>query len=74
MPLRRDALGGGSNADGSRSSTYCSHCYQGGAFTLPDLTAAGMQARVKEKLQSIGFPGFIAGLFTRRIPQLARWR
>jgi Putative zinc ribbon domain len=74
MPLKRDDQGGGTNADGTRSTMYCSHCYQRGRFTLPDLTAEQMQARVKGKLKEFGFPGFLAGLFTRNIPRLERWK
>ena len=73
MPLRRDEKGGGTNADGSKSGMYCSHCYEAGKFTLPDISAAEMQQRVKEKLKEFGFPGFATGLFTRKIPKLARW-
>jgi hypothetical protein len=73
MPLKKDAQGGGSNADGSKSNVYCSHCYQDGKFTLPDITAEEMKIRVKDKLKSMGFPGFIAGFFTRGIPKLKRW-
>ena len=32
-----------------------------------------MQARVKGKLKEAGFPGFVAGLFTRKIRKLERW-
>ncbi len=74
MPLSRDERGGGTNADGSKSSMYCSHCYQGGRFTLPDVTASEMQERVKGKLKEAGFPGFLAGLFSRKVPKLERWR
>ena len=73
MPLSRDERGGGTNADGSKSTTYCSHCYEGGRFTLPELTAPEMQARVKQKMKEMGFPGFVAGLITRKIPKLGRW-
>jgi hypothetical protein len=73
MPLRRDEKGGGTNADGSRSAMYCSHCYEAGRFILPDLSAAEMQERVKGKLREMGFPGFASRLFTRKIPKLARW-
>ena len=73
MPLKRDAQGGGTNADGSKSTMYCSHCYVGGKFTLPDLTAEQMQLRVKEKLREYGIPGFLSGMFTKKIPQLKRW-
>lgn len=74
MPLHRDEKGGGSNADGSKSTLYCSHCYENGKFVLPDITVAQMQERVKGKLKEFGFPGFLAGFFTRGIPKLARWR
>jgi hypothetical protein len=74
MPLSKDENGGGTNADGSRSAMYCSHCYQQGSFTQPDLTVDGMKLRVKEKLKEFGFPGFIAGFFTMNIPRLERWK
>ncbi|MDF2723436.1 MAG: transcriptional regulator [Paenibacillus sp.] len=32
----------GTNADGSRNEDYCTHCYQGGAFTYPHATAQTM--------------------------------
>jgi len=73
MPLSRDPKGGGTESDGSKSSKYCSHCYENGAFTLPDLTMTQMQERVKGKLKEVGFPGFLAGFFTRKVPKLERW-
>jgi len=74
MPLSRDAAGGGTHADGSKSGMYCSHCYRDGKFSLPDLTMEGMQERVKGKLKEMGIPGFLTGLFTRNIPKLERWK
>ena len=74
MPLKRDEQGGGTNADGSKSVVYCSHCYQKGQFTLPDITVVEMQTLVREKLKEFGFPGFLAGMMTRRIPRLERWQ
>ncbi len=73
MPLRRDEKGGGTEVDGTRSSMYCSHCYEAGRFTMPDVTVSQMQERVKGKIKEAGFPGFLAGLFTRKIPKLERW-
>jgi hypothetical protein len=73
MPLARDARGGGTNADGSKSTMYCSHCYQGGRFTMPGMTVGEMQNLVQGKLKDMGFPGFVAGLFSRKIPKLERW-
>lgn len=74
MPMKRDEKGGGTNANGSKSTMYCSKCYAAGKFTTPNMTATEMQALVKGKLKEFGFPGFIAGLFTRNIPKLARWK
>jgi len=73
MPLSKDAHGGGTNADGSRSRTYCSHCFAGGRFAQPGITAGEMQALVKGKLREMGFPGFVGWFFARKIPKLARW-
>src|SRR6266481_5254422 len=74
MPMRRDEKGGGTNADGSKSAMYCSHCYEAGRFTLPDISPAEMQQRVKGKIKEAGFPAFAGWLFTRNIPKLARWK
>ncbi len=74
MPFKRDAKGGGSNADGSISTVYCSHCYEDGKFTRPDITVDEMKTLVKGKLKEFGFPGIVAGLFTRNIPKLERWK
>ncbi|MCC6721423.1 MAG: zinc ribbon domain-containing protein [Bacteroidia bacterium] len=74
MPLKKDPNGGGTNNDGSKSAIYCSYCYQNGQFKNPDLTVEEMQKFVKSKLKEMGFPGFIAGFFTKGIPKLLRWK
>lgn len=74
MPLKRDEKGGGTNADGTKSSMYCSHCYEGGKFTWPNVTAGEMQVFVKNKMKEMGFPSFLAGMFTKGIPKLERWK
>ncbi len=74
MPLKRDEKGGGTNIDRSKSTMYCSHCFQNGEFTLPDITLDQMKERVKEKIKEVGFPGFLAGFFTLNIPKLERWK
>jgi hypothetical protein len=73
MPMSRDEHKGGTNADGSKSAKFCSHCWKDGRFTIPDMTADQMQARVREKLREFGIPGFLSGFFTRKIPKLERW-
>ena len=47
MPLNRDQLGGGTNADGSRTTEYCSHCFQDGRFTEPNISVDEMMAKVE---------------------------
>jgi len=74
MPLKRDEQGGGTNADGSKSTMYCSHCWVDGKFTLPEITVDGIQALVKDKLREFGVPGFMSWVLTRNIPRLERWR
>ena len=75
MPFKRDEKGGGSNADGTISKMYCSRCYENGKFTYPDITAEEMQAFVKEKLRSMGgIMKLFAGVFTKGIPKLDRWK
>jgi hypothetical protein len=74
MPLKRDEEGGGTNADGTKSSMYCSLCYRNGEFITPDMTVDEMKELVKGKLKEFGFPGFLAGFFTKNIPKLERWK
>jgi hypothetical protein len=73
MPMSRDEHGGGTNADGSKSPMYCSHCFADGRFTLPDITVDQMQTRVREKLREFGIPGPLGWLFARKVPSLERW-
>jgi len=74
MPLKRDEQGGGTNGDGSKSSMFCSHCYINGEFVSPDMSADEMKEMVKEKLREFGIPGFLTGVFTKKIPGLERWK
>jgi hypothetical protein len=74
MPLKRDPQGGGSEADGSRSRTYCSLCYDGGSFRHPDFSARQMQDFCVTQLSKKGMPRIMAWMFTRGIPQLDRWK
>jgi hypothetical protein len=75
MPLKKDPLGGGSNADGTKSLKYCSFCFVDGVFTSPEIdTAKKMQTFVKEKLREMEYPRLIAWFFTLGIPKLERWK
>jgi Putative zinc ribbon domain len=74
MPLKKDLEGGGTEADGTKSVKYCSRCYRDGKLTNPNMTVQEMQALVKDKIKEMGFPGFLAGFFTKNIPKLERWK
>ena len=54
MPLAKDPDGGGTEADGSRSRTYCSLCYRDGAFVHPGVS-------VEEFLQ-VEYPELCVGM------------
>lgn len=74
MPLNKDPKKGGTNADGSTSTMYCSYCYENGKFLQPNISVTEMQEFVKGKMKEMGFPGFLAGFFTKGIPKLERWK
>ena len=74
MPMRRDPRKGGTNADGSLNTEYCSYCYEKGVFLSPEIdTAEKMQAFCIQKLKEKGVPGFVGWILTRKIPKLKRW-
>ncbi|WP_343680279.1 zinc ribbon domain-containing protein [Chryseobacterium arthrosphaerae] len=74
MPLKKSPDGDGTNSDGTISTKYCEYCYEKGQFSQPDITAKEMQEFVKHKMKDMGFPGFLAGLFSKGIPKLERWK
>ena len=73
MPMNKDPQGGGSNFDGSKSTEYCSLCYQHGKFLQPAFTARDMQKFCIEKMADCKMPKLVAWIFTRKIPKLRRW-
>ena len=75
MPMNKDPQQGGTNTDGSKSTEYCSYCFQNGEFVSPEITTAQeMQKFCIEKMREMGTPKIIAWLFTRSIPKLKRWK
>lgn len=73
MPLSKDPQGGGSNKDGSKSGEYCSFCYGNGMFLQPNMTLEEMKTFCQNKMAEMGFPRFLAKLFTMRMHKLKRW-
>ncbi len=76
MPMKMDDQGGGTNADGSKSKLYCSHCYQNGEFTNTEIKSGKeMQAFVRKFLvEEKKMNKIIAWFLTLNIPRLERWR
>ncbi|WP_459501669.1 zinc ribbon domain-containing protein [Bacillus sp. C1] len=74
MPFSKDEKGGGTEKNGDKSTTYCSHCYENGEFTHPHITVDEMKQLVENKMVSFGFPRFLSKFFTRNIHKLDRWK
>jgi len=75
MPFKYDPQGSGSEADGAKSTKYCSYCYQDGNFTGDFKTAKEMQDFCIQKLVEVKkYPKIVAWLFTRCIPKMERWK
>jgi len=74
MPLDKDAKIAGTEADGSLSEMYCSHCYENGKFTSPDISVIEMRELVTNKIIEMKLPKFMAKFLTRNTYKLKRWK
>jgi hypothetical protein len=72
MPIDDPALRG-TEKDGSKSTEYCTYCYQNGAFVNPDMTLEQMQSLVVEKMDDNKLPEDILEAAVARLPHLKRW-
>ncbi len=73
QPLRNG--NNGSDKDGSPSSSYCSLCYENGAFKDPNMTLEQMGEVYVKALQTMHVPKFLGRLMARaQLPKLQRWR
>ena len=73
MPMKQDPQGGGTNADGSVNTDYCSYCYLDGAFKFNG-TVKEFQEFCRQKMVEGGHSKFMAWLFTRGMKRLDRWK
>lgn len=72
MPLQKDPEGGGTNADGTKSTDYCSFCFKEGKFCYEGDMASfrdWLDNHLKEKKMS----WFIRKLTWWQLPTLKRW-
>jgi hypothetical protein len=74
MPMDKDEQGGGTNQDGSKSTKYCSHCYENGAFRSEFTSSREMVKLVRGKLKEMGYGPIKRWFYTSHIPQLERWK
>jgi hypothetical protein len=75
MPLSKDPIGGGKNADGSTNPDYCSYCFMQGKFTEPNITLPEMQEKVLVMMKKdMHLPRFIGKMFTKNMLELKRWQ
>lgn len=74
MPLSADPVGGGTEADGSKSTTYCSFCYRRGHFTDPSLTMAEMIVKLEPITARYHMPPSVVQATKAALPHLERWR
>ena len=72
MPLSKDPQHGGTHSDGSKSTTYCSYCYQDGKFTR-DFTLKEMHDFVLGKMTKMKYPKWLAKFMILGMPRLERW-
>lgn len=73
MPLSKDEKGGGTEANDSKSTEYCSKCYEKGKFTEPNITMEGMMEKVRGKMREMHIPKFLANYWVKDTPKLRRW-
>lgn len=73
MPLNKDPLHGGTNADGTKNLDYCSYCYHKGQFTFEG-TVQEFQEFCRKKMIEGGYNRIAAWIFTRGMKRLERWK
>lgn len=74
MPLVKDTEHGGTNADGSKSTEYCSLCYQNGEFLAKTQDVNEFRTMLDKIMADKGFSWFIRTLTWYQVPTLKRWK
>jgi hypothetical protein len=72
MPMNRPGLMG-SEKDLSKSTIYCSACYQNGEFTHPEMTQQAMKDYVRKILKKNKVNEDAINLSVKRVSYLSRW-
>jgi hypothetical protein len=76
MPLDKDPNQGGSNADQSKSTKYCSYCYRDGKFSDEGITLhEKIEKNIQMAVTKMNIPECQAREMAERLlPQLERWK
>ena len=76
MPLHTKKAGDcrGSEANGTKSETWCSLCYENGAFIGPDCTLEQMKDIVDNALKEQGSGCIMRWMAKKQLPTLERWK
>ena len=72
MPLDKDPWKGGTEKDGSKSTMYCSLCYEDGE--LHPMTLDEMKTIVDDAMKKEGMNWFIRKMALWQLPHLKRWK
>lgn len=72
MPLKPAVMG--TDADGTKSTQYCVHCYEGGAFTAPNASVDEMRQLSIKGMTDSRWPRFLATFLTKNMQNLPRWQ
>lgn len=76
MPLNKDTQGGGTEKDGTKSTKYCSYCYENGAFIGGDVSLKDFSEMSRKGMLEGGKNKVFAWLFSRpfMLGHLERWK
>lgn len=76
MPLHTKVAGDcrGTEADGTKSETWCSLCYANGSFIMPNCTLDQMRVIVDKALKDQGSGRLMRWLAQKQLPSLKRWK
>jgi hypothetical protein len=65
----------GINADGSKNEEYCTYCFKGGNFTLPNVTLSQMIEKLVSMHDQMGITEEAARkMASENLPKLKRWQ
>lgn len=74
MPINKDPKRGGTVGNGTKTTKYCSYCFQNGQFTIKTRDVKVFQDTVRQSMINNGSNRLVAWLFTRSIARLDRWK